>query len=45
MKLLLDTHLKNPFDRILVAQAMVKGITLLTTDALIAQYLGPIRPV
>jgi antitoxin (DNA-binding transcriptional repressor) of toxin-antitoxin stability system len=34
-----------PFDRILVAQAMVEGITLLTTDSLVAQYPGPICPV
>ena len=33
---------KDPFDRILVAQATVEGITLLTADALIAQYPGPI---
>ena len=36
---------KDPFDRILVAQATVEGITLLTADALIAQYPGPIRAV
>lgn len=36
---------KDPFDRILVAQAMVAGITLLTSDALVAQYPGPIRQV
>jgi len=34
---------KDPFDRILVAQANVEGITLLTADALVAQYSGPIR--
>ena len=34
---------KDPFDRILVAQAMVEGIILLTADALIAQYPGPIQ--
>jgi PIN domain nuclease of toxin-antitoxin system len=33
---------KDPFDRILVAQATVEGITLLTGDAQIAQYPGPI---
>lgn len=33
----------DPFDRILVAQAMVEGITLLTTDPQIARYPGPIR--
>lgn len=36
---------KDPFDRILVAQANVEGITLLTSDALVAQYTGPIRKV
>lgn len=34
---------KDPFDRILVAQATVEGITLLTTDSLVGQYPGPIR--
>src|SRR5215469_18794135 len=28
---------KDPFDRMLVAQATVEGITLLTTDSLVAQ--------
>lgn len=36
---------KDPFDRILVAQATVEGITLLTGDALVAQYPGPIRAI
>jgi PIN domain nuclease of toxin-antitoxin system len=36
---------KDPFDRVLVAQATVEGITLLTTDALVAQYPGPIRVI
>jgi PIN domain nuclease of toxin-antitoxin system len=36
---------KDPFDRILVAQAMVEGITLLTADSVMAQYPGPIRKV
>jgi PIN domain nuclease of toxin-antitoxin system len=36
---------KDPFDRILVAQATVEGITLLTFDTLLAQYPGPIRRV
>jgi PIN domain nuclease of toxin-antitoxin system len=36
---------KDPFDRILVAQATVEGITLLTVDALVAQYPGPIQRV
>jgi PIN domain nuclease of toxin-antitoxin system len=36
---------KDPFDRILIAQAMVEGITLLTADPVIAKYPGPIRKV
>ncbi|MCY1643714.1 type II toxin-antitoxin system VapC family toxin [Methylorubrum sp. SL192] len=36
---------KDPFDRLLVAQATVEGITLLTSDALVARYPGPIRRV
>ena len=35
----------DPFDRILIAQAMVEGITLLTTDPVIASDPGPIRKV
>jgi PIN domain nuclease of toxin-antitoxin system len=36
---------KDPFDRILVAQAQVEGITLLTVDPMVAKYPGPIRSV
>jgi PIN domain nuclease of toxin-antitoxin system len=36
---------KDPFDRILIAQAMVEGIILLTADPVIAQYPGSIRKV
>jgi PIN domain nuclease of toxin-antitoxin system len=36
---------KDPFDRILVAQAIVEGIELLTTDSQLAQYSGPVRQV
>ena len=36
---------KGPFDRVLVAQATVEGITLLTTDSVISQYPGPIMVV
>ncbi|SRR6266567_2268591 len=36
---------KDPFDRVLVAQATVEGITLLTTDSVILQYPGPIMVV
>jgi PIN domain nuclease of toxin-antitoxin system len=34
---------KDPFDRLLIAQATVEGITLLTDDATVAKYPGPIR--
>ncbi len=33
---------KDPFDRLLIVQAMVEGITLLTSDALVARYAGSI---
>lgn len=36
---------KDPFDRILIAQSMVEGISLLTVDALVARYPGPIVKV
>lgn len=36
---------KDPFDRILVAQATIEGVTLLTGDPLVAQYPGPVRQV
>jgi PIN domain nuclease of toxin-antitoxin system len=36
---------KDPFDRILIAQAMVEGITLLTADPIVARYPGPIKKV
>jgi PIN domain nuclease of toxin-antitoxin system len=36
---------KDPFDRILVSQATVEGITLLTTDDQVSRYPGPIRRV
>ena len=36
---------KDPFDRMLVAQASVEGITLVTSDATVARYPGPIRLV
>jgi PIN domain nuclease of toxin-antitoxin system len=35
----------DPFDRMLVAQAMVEGVTLLTADPLVARYPGPVRKV
>lgn len=36
---------RDPFDRILVAQAQVEGISLLTADPLVARYPGPVRAV
>jgi PIN domain nuclease of toxin-antitoxin system len=36
---------KDPFDRILIAQAMIEGVILLTVDPVIARYPGPIRKV
>lgn len=33
---------RDPFDRILIAQATVEGLTLLTADPQIAKYPGPI---
>lgn len=36
---------KDPFDRLLVAQATVEGFTLLTLDPVVAQYPGPIQRV
>ena len=36
-----DIH-KDPFDRILIAQATIEGISLVTADDVVAQYPGPI---
>jgi len=36
---------KDPFDRIMVAQATVEGVTLLTSDRIVAGYPGPVRLV
>lgn len=36
---------KDPFDRLLIAQATVEGITLLTADAVVARYAGLVRQV
>lgn len=36
-----DLH-KDPFDRMLIAQAMVEGVTLLTVDQAVLAYPGPI---
>jgi PIN domain nuclease of toxin-antitoxin system len=34
---------KDPFDRMLIAQASAEGMSLLTVDPLIARYPGPIQ--
>lgn len=39
-----DLH-RDPFDRLLIAQATCEGITLVTADVMVAQYPGPIRRV
>jgi PIN domain nuclease of toxin-antitoxin system len=36
---------KDPFDRILVAQSIAEGLTLLTSDRILAQYPGSIQRV
>lgn len=36
---------KDPFDRLLLAQALCEGITLVTGDAQLARYRGPVRKV
>ena len=34
---------KDPFDRMLVAQATSEGILLLTSDTMVAKYPGPVQ--
>jgi PIN domain nuclease of toxin-antitoxin system len=36
---------RDPFDRMLVAQSLVEGMTLLTMDPLVARYPAPVRHV
>jgi PIN domain nuclease of toxin-antitoxin system len=36
---------KDPFDRLLLAQATTEGITLVTGDEQLARYPGPVRKV
>jgi PIN domain nuclease of toxin-antitoxin system len=36
---------KDPFDRLLLAQAHVEGLTLVTSDEIVAQYPGQVRRV
>jgi PIN domain nuclease of toxin-antitoxin system len=41
----LPLHHKDPFDRMLIAQTHVEGLTLLTADNAVAQYQGQIQLV
>jgi PIN domain nuclease of toxin-antitoxin system len=36
---------EDPFDRLLLAQALSEGVVLITTDAQLARYPGPVRKV
>lgn len=36
---------RDPFDRMLVVQATIEGITLLTSDRTVVRYPGPIQKV
>lgn len=36
---------RDPFDRLLIAQALAEGITLVTSDAQVARYPAPVRKV
>jgi len=36
---------KDPFDRMLITQSLVEGITLITSDPIVAQYPGGIQLV
>lgn len=36
---------KDPFDRMMLAQAQIEGVTLLTSDDIVARYGAPARLV
>jgi PIN domain nuclease of toxin-antitoxin system len=38
----LPNHHRDPFDRLLIAQAIHEGLTLVTSDKTIAQYAAPV---
>jgi len=38
----LPDHHRDPFDRLLVAQALVEGLTLLSTDRQFSRYAAPV---
>lgn len=39
----LPPHHRDPFDRLLVAQAQVDGLTVLTSDPVFGRYDVPVR--
>ena len=39
---LLPTHHRDPFDRGLVSQAILRGLTIVTPDRMIARYPAPV---
>ncbi|MDT0381971.1 type II toxin-antitoxin system VapC family toxin [Streptomyces sp. DSM 42041] len=41
----LPAHHRDPFDRVLVAQAQIEGMTVVTRDKWIPQYDVPVMPV
>jgi PIN domain nuclease of toxin-antitoxin system len=41
----LPDHHRDPFDRVLIAQAQIERLTLVTRDARIAKYDVPLLPV
>jgi PIN domain nuclease of toxin-antitoxin system len=41
----LPPHHRDPFGRILIAQALVEGIALLTVDPMVGRYPGPVRVI
>lgn len=42
---LLAPHHRDPFDRMLIAQAAVEGLVLVTADRALARYGAPVRVV
>jgi PIN domain nuclease of toxin-antitoxin system len=36
---------RDPFDRLLIAQAQIEGITLVTADEMLGRYEGPVRVI
>ncbi|HEX3883032.1 MAG TPA: type II toxin-antitoxin system VapC family toxin [Stellaceae bacterium] len=36
---------RDPFDRLLIAQSIAEGVTLITADSIVARYPAPVRRV